>query len=127
MSTENVKNNSTRGELKLLGAVEAFRFDFRGKTVLDIGSSTGGFTEVALKKGAEKVIAVEKGTNQMKAPLRYDPRIELRGIGTNGWYQEAADWAATENLMEGTNLTVDPKVNCPRGAVVTFLFRELCK
>ena len=77
MPTENAKNNSTRGELKLLGAVEAFGFDFRGKTVLDIGSSTGGFTEVTLKKGAEKVIAVEKGTNQMKAPLRYDPRIEL--------------------------------------------------
>lgn len=66
-----------RAELKLAEAVKAFGYDFRGKTVLDIGSSTGGFTELALRQGAERVIAVEKGTNQMKAPLRYDPRITL--------------------------------------------------
>ena len=66
-----------RGYLKIEGAVCAFNFDFRGKTVLDIGSSTGGFTQLALNLGAKKVIAVEKGTNQMKAPLRFDPRIEL--------------------------------------------------
>ena len=51
--------------------------DLRGKTVLDIGSSTGGFTECALRFGAARVIAVEKGTNQMKAPLRFDERVEL--------------------------------------------------
>lgn len=66
-----------RAGLKLAEAVEAFNYDFRGKVVLDIGSSTGGFTEYALRRGARKVIAVEKGTRQMKAPLRYDPRIEL--------------------------------------------------
>ena len=66
-----------RAEYKIENAVNAFRFDFRGKTVLDIGSSTGGFTEYALRRGAKKVIAVEKGTNQMKAPLRFDPKIEL--------------------------------------------------
>ena len=66
-----------RAEYKLEGALRAFRVDLRGKTVLDIGSSTGGFTEMALRAGAAKVIAVEKGTNQMKAPLRFDPRIEL--------------------------------------------------
>lgn len=80
MHIVNVKNNQavvSRAEWKLLGAVKSFHFDFRGKTVLDIGSSTGGFTELALKMGAKKVIAVEKGTNQMKKPLRDDPRIEL--------------------------------------------------
>ncbi len=66
-----------RGELKLAEAAKAFGYDFRGKTVLDIGSSTGGFTEYALRQGAKKVIAVEKGTRQMKAPLRYDERVEL--------------------------------------------------
>ena len=66
-----------RAEYKLEGALRAFRVDLRGKTVLDIGSSTGGFTEMALRAGAAKVIAVEKGTNQMKAPLRFDPRVEL--------------------------------------------------
>ena len=68
----------SRAENKLAGAAQAFSYDFRSKTVLDIGSSTGGFTEYALLRGAKKVIAVEKGTRQMKAPLRFDPRIDLR-------------------------------------------------
>lgn len=68
----------SRAENKLAGAAQAFSYDFRGKTVLDIGSSTGGFTEYALLRGAKKVIAVEKGTKQMKAPLRFDSRIDLR-------------------------------------------------
>ncbi len=66
-----------RGYVKLSQAAKAFGFDFHGKTVLDIGSSTGGFTEYALEQGAKKVIAVEKGSHQMKAPLRFDPRVEL--------------------------------------------------
>ena len=74
MHTEKEKN---RGYYKIEGAVRAFNFDFKDKTVLDIGSSTGGFTEIALEHGAKKVIAVEKGTNQMKSPLRHDPRVEL--------------------------------------------------
>ena len=73
----NIVPANSRGYLKIEGAVRAFNFDFRGKTVLDIGSSTGGFTELALKCGAKKVIAVEKGSHQMKAPLRFDPRVEL--------------------------------------------------
>ena len=68
----------SRAENKLAGAAQAFSYDFRGKTVLDIGSSTGGFTEYTLLRGAKKVIAIEKGTKQMKAPLRFDPRIDLR-------------------------------------------------
>lgn len=67
----------TRGYLKLSNAAKAFDFDFRNKVVLDIGSSTGGFTKYALDHGAKKVIAVEKGTNQMVSPLRYDKRIDL--------------------------------------------------
>lgn len=80
MPIVNVKNNTpvSRAENKLAGAAQAFSYGFRGKTVLDIGSSTGGFTEYALLRGAKKVIAIEKGTNQMKAPLRFDPRIDLR-------------------------------------------------
>ena len=74
MNTGNVKN---RGYYKIEGAARAFNFDFKDKIVLDIGSSTGGFTQYALDQGAKKVIAVEKGTNQMKSPLRDDPRVEL--------------------------------------------------
>ncbi len=78
MPTVNAGNNYvSRAEGKLAGAVRAFSYDFRNKIVLDIGSSTGGFTELALKLGAKKVVAIEKGTNQMKAPLRFDSRIEL--------------------------------------------------
>lgn len=72
-----IAKEKNRGYYKIEGAVRAFNFDFKNKIVLDIGSSTGGFTEIALEHGAKKVIAVEKGTNQMKSPLRYDPRIEL--------------------------------------------------
>lgn len=67
----------SRAELKIEQAARAFSFRFQGKTVLDIGSSTGGFTEFALKSGAKKVIAVEKGTKQMAAPLRFDSCVEL--------------------------------------------------
>ena len=67
----------SRAEFKIEGASLAFNFDFRGKTVLDIGSSTGGFTEFALAAGALMVVAVEKGARQMKAPLRFDSRVEL--------------------------------------------------
>lgn len=70
----------SRAANKLGEAVDRFglaRNFFAEKTVLDIGSSTGGFTELVLAKGARKVIAVEKGTRQMKAPLRFDPRVEL--------------------------------------------------
>ncbi|MBQ3325759.1 TlyA family RNA methyltransferase [Candidatus Saccharibacteria bacterium] len=67
----------SRAENKLKNAVESFGYDFYGKTVLDIGSSTGGFTEYALSRGANLVVAIEKGTNQMKAPLRFDKRVDL--------------------------------------------------
>jgi 23S rRNA (cytidine1920-2'-O)/16S rRNA (cytidine1409-2'-O)-methyltransferase len=67
----------SRGASKLAGFVREFRVDFRGAVVLDIGSSTGGWTELALACGAKRVIAVEKGTRQMRAPLRFDPRVEL--------------------------------------------------
>lgn len=79
--TENAKNKDTervsRAGQKLADANKVFRIDFRGKTVLDLGSSTGGFTEYVLEQGASFVIAVELGTKQMKAPLRFDPRVKL--------------------------------------------------
>ena len=49
------------------------------------------------------------------------------GIGKDGWYEEAGNWALKEGLLSETGLTVSDKVGCPRGAVVTFLYRELAK
>lgn len=67
---------SRAGE-KLYSVVDILKIDFQDKTVLDVGSSTGGFTELALRCGAQKVIAVDVGTDQMHVSLRNDPRIEL--------------------------------------------------
>lgn len=67
----------SRAALKLQSADEAFSIDWLNKTVLDVGSSTGGFTEYALKHGASKVFAVDVGTNQLHPSLRQDPRISL--------------------------------------------------
>ncbi|HEY4161102.1 MAG TPA: TlyA family RNA methyltransferase [Candidatus Saccharimonadales bacterium] len=66
-----------RAALKLKSAAETFGLDFAGKTVLDVGSSTGGFTQYALEHGAVKVIAVDVGTDQLHPSLRGDQRIEL--------------------------------------------------
>lgn len=66
-----------RAALKLKGADQAFKLDWKGKTVLDVGSSTGGFTQYALQHGARKVLAVDVGTNQLHPSLRDDERIEL--------------------------------------------------
>ena len=92
MNTANVKN---RGYYKIEGAARAFNFVFKGKIVLDIGSSTGGFTQYALDNGAKKVIAVEKGTGQMKEPLRSDPRVELHEK------TDIFDFRITETPSEG--------------------------
>lgn len=67
----------SRAALKLASIVKQFRLDFRGKTVLDVGSSTGGFTDYALQHGAGKVFAVDVGTNQLHPSLITNPKIEL--------------------------------------------------
>lgn len=67
----------SRAALKLASVSELFKLNFKAKTVLDVGSSTGGFTQYVLKQGAAKVIAVEVGTDQLHPSLRDEPRIEL--------------------------------------------------
>jgi 23S rRNA (cytidine1920-2'-O)/16S rRNA (cytidine1409-2'-O)-methyltransferase len=64
-----------RGALKLESALEHFPIDLRGKTALDIGASTGGFTDCMLQRGAEKVYAVDVGYGQLDWKLRNDPRV----------------------------------------------------
>jgi 23S rRNA (cytidine1920-2'-O)/16S rRNA (cytidine1409-2'-O)-methyltransferase len=64
-----------RGALKLQGALDYFNIDVHGKTALDIGASTGGFTDCMLQRGAEKVYAVDVGHGQLDWKLRNDPRV----------------------------------------------------
>ena len=65
----------SRGGLKLEKAVEHFDLKLEGKVCMDVGSSTGGFTDCMLQNGAAKVYAVDVGTNQLDWKLRSDPRV----------------------------------------------------
>ncbi len=67
----------SRGGLKLQRALEHWHINVSGKTCLDIGASTGGFTDCLLQAGAARVIAVDTGYGQMDAKLRNDPRVRL--------------------------------------------------
>lgn len=67
----------SRAGLKLASVAEYFHLNFQDKTVLDIGSSTGGFTDYSLRHGAKKVFAVDVGTDQLHPSLRPNPKIVL--------------------------------------------------
>src|SRR5205814_10655566 len=67
-----------RGGMKLAHALEHFQIDVTGKICADIGASTGGFTDVLLKKGAAKVYAIDVGHGQLDVSLRNDPRVVNR-------------------------------------------------
>ncbi len=77
MLPDNNNQYVSRAAYKLESVATVFKLDFKNKTVLDVGSSTGGFSDYALQHGASRVIAVEKGTNQMDQFLRLNPKIEL--------------------------------------------------
>lgn len=65
----------SRGARKLLGGIDAFGIDFSNRIVLDVGASTGGFTQVALEHDAKRVYAVDVGKNQLDKTLRDDDRV----------------------------------------------------
>ena len=76
----------SRGAFKLKAAHENFDLDFKDKFVLDIGASTGGFTDYALQNGAKQVIALDVGKGQLHYKLREDPRvINLEGTNFRDW------------------------------------------
>lgn len=74
----NVLQYVSRGALKLEKAQSVFGIDFNDRVVLDIGSSTGGFTEIALLNGAKKVISVDVGKDQLNERLRNDDRVSVQ-------------------------------------------------
>lgn len=67
----------SRAALKLASVAQTLELDFHSKVVLDVGSSTGGFTDYVMQHGARKTIAVEVGTHQLHPSLRDNPKIEL--------------------------------------------------
>ncbi len=81
----------SRGGVKLEAALREFQIDASGLVCLDVGSSTGGFTDCLLQHGARKVLAIDVGHNQMDWKLRNDPRVELRE-GVNARYLTPAEF-----------------------------------
>ena len=78
----------SRGGIKLAHALDHFGWDVAGAVALDVGSSTGGFTDVLLQRGAAKVYAIDVGTNQLAWKLRQDPRVVVHEQ-TNARYLDA--------------------------------------
>ena len=81
----------SRGALKLEGALTEFDIDVSGKTALDVGASTGGFTECLLRRGIASVIAVDVGHGQMVPEIASDPRVQSRE-GVNARFLSPADF-----------------------------------
>ncbi len=86
-----------RGGLKLEKALGEFGIDVGGLVCLDVGASTGGFTDCLLQHGAARVVAVDVGHNQIDWRLRNDPRVEVRE-GVNARYLRAEDFAERFDL-----------------------------
>lgn len=91
----------SRGGIKLAHALEHFALDPAGAAAMDIGSSTGGFTDVLLSKGAAHVFAVDSGTNQLAWKLREDPRVTVleqtsARILTPEQINRACDWVVCD-------------------------------
>ena len=87
-----------RGGLKLEAALREFQIDPAGFTCLDVGASTGGFTDCLLQHGAKKVFAVDVGHNQIDWRLRNDPRVEVRE-GVNARYLQPDDFPQKFDLV----------------------------
>jgi 23S rRNA (cytidine1920-2'-O)/16S rRNA (cytidine1409-2'-O)-methyltransferase len=87
----------SRAGLKLASVAGVLKLDFRDKVVLDVGSSTGGFTDYVLKHGAKKVIAVDVGSQQLHPSLRLNPKIELH---------EQTDIRQMINLTEAADIVL---------------------
>lgn len=118
----------SRGGLKIEGAHKQFGFDLQGSVCLDIGSSTGGFTDFMLQHGAAKVYAVDCGTNQLHYKLRQDPRVIVME-NTNARYitesdiPEQADFCSIDTSFISLKLILPPLKHLikPGGHIVSLI------
>jgi 23S rRNA (cytidine1920-2'-O)/16S rRNA (cytidine1409-2'-O)-methyltransferase len=107
---------ASRGGLKLERALEHWHIELRGKVCLDVGASTGGFTDCLLQHGAARVIAVDTGYGQMDFKLRQDPRVRLlektnARYVTNEVIGEMADLIVVDVAFISATLVLPPVVN----------------
>ncbi len=86
-----------RGALKIIKALDYFEIDPQGRICIDVGSSTGGFTQVLLERGATRVYAVDSGTNQLHWKLRQDERVVVME-NTNARFLKGEDLETRPNL-----------------------------
>lgn len=87
----------SRGAYKLEGAAQSFNFEISGRKCIDIGASSGGFTDYLLKNGAEHVIAVDSGIGQLADALRHDSRVTVFE-NYNARYMQKEDFAYAPTL-----------------------------
>ena len=89
---------ASRGGVKLEAALREFQIDVNGLSCLDVGSSTGGFTDCLLRQGTRRVVALDVGHNQLDWRLRSDPRVEVRE-GVNARYLKPEDFDQKFDLV----------------------------
>jgi 23S rRNA (cytidine1920-2'-O)/16S rRNA (cytidine1409-2'-O)-methyltransferase len=118
----------SRGGMKLSAALEHFKIDVRGKRALDVGASTGGFTDCLLQNGAESVLALDVGKGQLDWKLRNDERVtvlekfnarELSPEAVGGMF----DIAVIDVSFISLELVLGPvkSVTAPGGMIITLL------
>lgn len=95
----------SRAAHKLIGALEAFAVDPSGRLALDVGASTGGFTQVLLERGARQVIALDVGHGQLAPSIRTDDRVVVVE-GSNARYLTAAALAEQSGVSESPSFVV---------------------
>ncbi len=115
-----------RGGMKLAHALEQFGVDVRGRTCVDIGASTGGFTDVLLKRGAAKVYAIDVGYGQLDPSLRNDPRVINREklnarFLERSDFDEAIDFVAIDVSFISLKLILPAVAKFLRGDLVALI------
>ena len=117
----------SRGGLKLAHALECFNIDLKDMTTLDIGSSTGGFTDCMLQRGASRVYAVDVGHGQLHYRLRQNPRvISMEGINARYEYQipEKVHFATVDvSFISATKIVPLVNLHLQIGGYILFLVK----
>ncbi|MBB4859485.1 23S rRNA (cytidine1920-2'-O)/16S rRNA (cytidine1409-2'-O)-methyltransferase [Novosphingobium chloroacetimidivorans] len=118
----------SRGGIKLAHAIAHFGLDPAGATAMDIGSSTGGFTDVLLSHGAVRVFAVDSGTNQLAWKLRQDPRVTVleqtsARVLTPELIDAPCDWVVCDASFIGLAKVLDVplRLAAPRCTLVALI------